>query len=183
MPRGAPTKLTAETSMSIVDSIRSGMYLKHAAMRAGVHPHTVANWMGKGRDAKTGLHRDFFDAVTRARADAIARNVALIQVAARNDWRAAAWWLKTTLPDLFGDHEALRSRADADELVRDAGDRSNDVPVDEVAHAAAVYAVLEQAGMDVRALVAGTLEPEADDDDGVVDEAPPMLEGNGSPPV
>lgn len=169
---GRPTNLTADVSLTIVEAVRSGMYLKHAAMRAGVQPNTVSVWMGKGRRASTGLYHDFVQAVTRARADAVARNVAIIQVAARNDWKAAAWWLARTMPELYGSGAAQLRREEDAELVREAGRAV--VPLNTVAHARSVYAVLEQAGLDVRALAMGSLvEGDEDEDDGdVVDEAP-----------
>jgi len=35
-----------------------------------------------------------------ARAEVIARNVAIIQKAATKNWRAAAWWLERSCPEL-----------------------------------------------------------------------------------
>ena len=46
--------------------------------------------------------REFREAVERARAEAVARNVALVQKAADDSWQAAAWWLERSRPDQYG---------------------------------------------------------------------------------
>lgn len=99
---GRPPKLDARSSLTIIETLRAGAYIDHAAARAGVSRATVYAWLDKGKNQSTGLYRDFLDAVMQARADAVIRNVALIQNAARNDWRAAAWYLERTLPEMYG---------------------------------------------------------------------------------
>jgi hypothetical protein len=45
----------------------------------------------------------FLAAVKKAQADAVAANVQLIQIAAREGtWQAAAWWLERRHPDQYG---------------------------------------------------------------------------------
>lgn len=45
----------------------------------------------------------FWNDIAKARADAIVRNVTLIQKAAQDgSWQAAAWWLERTAPSEYG---------------------------------------------------------------------------------
>ena len=51
---GRPTKLTAETSQTILDVIAAGGTRAVAAQAAGIHPDTIYDWMRRGaEDAKT----------------------------------------------------------------------------------------------------------------------------------
>lgn len=47
------------------------------------------------------------DAVEAAEAEAVARNVAVIQKAAQSQWQAAAWWLERRYPDEWRLRDAL----------------------------------------------------------------------------
>lgn len=95
-------KLNPEVQEIICRAIRSGNYLHTAAEAAGVSRQTVWNWKEKGEKALTGKYRDFFDALKKAEAEAVQRNVALIQIAAETQWTAAAWWLERKHPNDFG---------------------------------------------------------------------------------
>lgn len=98
---GRPTKLTPEVQAAIVTAISVGNYLHHAAMYAGVSYHAVNYWCKRGEKETTGMFRDFLDAVKKAEGDAIARNVAIIQKAAKKSWQAAAWWLERKYSEDF----------------------------------------------------------------------------------
>lgn len=104
---GRPSKLTPERLKRIVDAIRAGNYVETAAEYAGIGKTTFYRWMEQGEKASRGIYRDFRDAVMRARAEAEARNIALIQKAAPDDWRAAAWWLERAFPDRWGSRQKL----------------------------------------------------------------------------
>lgn len=104
---GRPSKLTPERQKRIVDAIRAGNYVETAAEYAGIGKTTFYRWMEQGEQASHGIYREFRDAVMRARAEAEARSVALIQKAAPDDWRAAAWWLERAFPDRWGPRQKL----------------------------------------------------------------------------
>lgn len=118
---GRPTKLTPERMKRIVDAIRAGNYLDTAAEYGGISHQTFYNWMDRGRtekervegDGRTKVREDeaifveFFESVTRARAEAETRNVALIQQASREDWRAAAWFLERSFQERWGKKQQL----------------------------------------------------------------------------
>jgi hypothetical protein len=105
--RGRSTKLTPAVQKVIVDGIAAGVPRKFAAMRAGIDESTFHFWVRKGRRAKRGPHFQFFQSVKKAEADAIARNVALVQKAASKSWQASAWWLERRHPEEFGRKDNL----------------------------------------------------------------------------
>ena len=101
---GRATKLTPEVQKIICDSVAAGVDRKHAALRAGTSARSVRQWLQDARkpDAKPVLIA-FAAAIKKAEADAVARNVALIQKAAQDGtWQAAAWWLERRHPQEYG---------------------------------------------------------------------------------
>lgn len=94
MPGGRPSKLTDERAERILDALRAGNYLETAARYAGVSYDTLNEWRKR--------FPEFSEAVEKARADAEARNVAVLQQAARTKWQAAAWWLERSFPGRWG---------------------------------------------------------------------------------
>lgn len=104
---GRPTKLTTEVQDRIIQALKAGNYIETAAEYAGIGKTTFYRWMEQGEQASQGIYREFRDAVMRARAEAEARSVALIQKAAPDDWRAAAWWLERAFPDRWGPRQKL----------------------------------------------------------------------------
>jgi hypothetical protein len=101
---GRNTKLTPETQKVICDSIAAGIDRKHSALRAGTSARTVRMWLQNARRPRAKAeYVAFAAAMKKAEADAVARNVALIQKAAQDGtWTAAAWWLERRHPDLYG---------------------------------------------------------------------------------
>lgn len=117
---GRPSKFCAEIAVSIVENLRLGNYIEHAAASAGITKSTLYAWMEKGRKEQERIEAgfepneenleflDFSYAVEQARAEAVSRNVSVIQKAAiGGSWQAAAWWLERTQPQLFGRKQHL----------------------------------------------------------------------------
>lgn len=131
---GRIPKLTPDSQKTIVDAVTAGVPQKYAAQRAGITPQTLCNWKAKGRKATSGGYYEFLEALKKAEADALARNVAIIMRAASErtdttvkeffgpdgalvrretsskkvfDWCAAAWWLERQYPEEFGRHAEL----------------------------------------------------------------------------
>src|SRR5262245_30907299 len=100
--RGRKTKLTEATQRVIVEGVAAGVPFKYAAQRAGIDESTLHLWMRKGRRAKKGPHFQLFQSLKKAEADAVARNVAVVQNASTKSWQAAAWWLERRHHKEFG---------------------------------------------------------------------------------
>lgn len=107
MPGGRPSKLTPERQERIVELIRAGNYMEIAAQAAGIDVSTLYRWLQRGEKARSGPYRQFRDAVMRARVEAEARAVVVVQKAALTDWRAASWWLERAFPDRWGRRQKL----------------------------------------------------------------------------
>lgn len=93
--RGRPTKFTQEIADRIVIFVRAGNYIETAAAAAGINKDTLYDWLKKGAAQKSGVLRDFSDAITKALAEAEASDLATIGKAAKDGhWQAAAWRLE-----------------------------------------------------------------------------------------
>ena len=125
-PEKAPTKKTAgrKTALldvtkeqNLLDYIRIGTPVRKAVAASGVAEKTFYNWMSRGLaererqalvpDAKENptevIFLQFLQRVEQARAEAIAKKVAVIAKSGNEgDWRAAAWWLERQVPEDFG---------------------------------------------------------------------------------
>ena len=100
---GRPTKLTPEVQERIVQALRAGNYQETAAAYAGIGESTFYEWMERGRDEPGSVYSEFVEAVTKAKADAEVRDVALIDKAATDgSWQAAAWKLERKFPHRWG---------------------------------------------------------------------------------
>lgn len=119
MPKraGRKSKLLADPEIitKLVNALRAGNYMEHAADYAGVHVSTVYRWLEKGSielerraqgykaDRKLEQLCELCEAVKKARGEAVVRAMALIQNAASSGtWQASAWFLERTQPNFFG---------------------------------------------------------------------------------
>lgn len=112
---GRPTKFNAEIANAIIENLRLGNYTEHAATAAGLAKSTLYSWLERGRKEQESIEAgfepkrveneflEFSNAVEKAKAEAVSRNVAIIQKSAHSGtWQAAAWWLERTQQHLFG---------------------------------------------------------------------------------
>jgi transposase len=90
---GRPTKYTPETAAKIVVGIRAGLTTRDAALVAGVHEDTVANWERR--------YSAFSAQLARAHAERSANWLARIATLAaeQRDWRAYAELLDRCAPE------------------------------------------------------------------------------------
>ena len=100
---GRPTKLTEDTQQTIIGAIQLGMYQEQAALLAGINVGTFYRWMQQGAVDSDGIYFQFREAVEKARAEAEARKLRAIHIAAdTGTWQAAAWWLERSFPKRWG---------------------------------------------------------------------------------
>ena len=98
---GRRTKLTPDTQDNVVKALRAGNSRRDSALYAGISEQTFYSWMSRGREGEA-LYEEFLEAVEKAEAHSVVRNVAIIQRAADETWQAAAWWLERKRPDEWG---------------------------------------------------------------------------------
>lgn len=115
-PLGRPTKLTDEVQKKILDAVRAGIWLDQAAALAGIAASSLFLWVDKGQRALEladleereligveKVYADFSESLKKARAEAEARNITLVQQAASDGtWQAAAWFLERSFPNRWG---------------------------------------------------------------------------------
>jgi transposase-like protein len=117
---GRRTILDEAKQKLIVDALTAGNYIETAAKIAGVAPASIYSWLDKGRtasdliqaghdiDENDRIYMEFAEAVEKARAQAEARNLLLIQQAAQSGtWQAAAWYLERSFPKRWGRKDKL----------------------------------------------------------------------------
>ena len=107
---GRPTKLTEDLKEQLCRLISAGNYINTACQVAGITEQAFHSWIRRGLYEEEGIYHDFARAVERAEAQAKARNVAIIQAAAKDDWRAALTWLERRYPEEWGKHNRFLCR-------------------------------------------------------------------------
>lgn len=115
---GRKSKLTEELIETASKLISAGNYQKHVAQYLNLSEETWYRWLREGERGKSGLKRQFYESIKKAEAEAIARNVALIQKAAQEgNWQAAAWWLERKFPEEWG-RNRLDIHTEGDTIIR-----------------------------------------------------------------
>lgn len=112
-PGGARCKLTPEVVNTVCDRVAEGVPKKYAAQAAGIGESTLYEYL-----ARDG---EFAERMKKAEADAVMRNVRVVQTAAITTWTAAAWWLERRYAKDFGRKDQLAlSEGEAGEAAKEA---------------------------------------------------------------
>ncbi len=139
---GRPTKLTPEAQELIVNAVRAGTYLETAAALAGVCKDTLHEWLKRGANSKSGIHKRFSDSVAQALAESEHDDASVIRKAAAGydvvkqkvvagpdgtvttvekthefSWQAAAWRLERRFPQRWGRRESLELTGDPEKPI------------------------------------------------------------------
>lgn len=106
--RGRPSKRTPGIEAAIAECLRLGMTIPQTCDACGVSQTQFRNWRKH--------YRDFQELVRRAEAEAVKRNLAVIQAAAVSgrSWQAAAWFLERKYPEQWAKTETLSLEARRD---------------------------------------------------------------------
>ena len=100
---GRPTKLTPELSDAICEAIKQGLPDSAAALKAGIHRHTLAEWRERGRGGDPEFS-DFFDSYVCAREERRAHYQTLVDKHAIKDGHVALRALQVLYPEYYGKH-------------------------------------------------------------------------------
>jgi hypothetical protein len=79
-------KYTPELVKQLIKYIEVGNYVKTACEAVGISEETFYSWI---KDKP-----EFSESIKKAEAKALIRNLTIIQVAAKKNWQAAAWFLE-----------------------------------------------------------------------------------------
>jgi hypothetical protein len=106
--------VNTEILEKVSQALRAGNDIDTAAHFAGISVSQMYRWLEVGKfeaervasgqkaDPANAQMLEFWEALRTARAEAIVRNVAYIQTAAKQgSWQAAAWWLERTVPETY----------------------------------------------------------------------------------
>lgn len=103
------SRLTKEKTQELFNALAAGNTQETAAKLCDISESTFYYWKKRGREAKSGIHREFYEAMEKAEALAEARRVQVIQQAMEGkgafknaDWKAAAWYLERRYPEKWG---------------------------------------------------------------------------------
>ena len=97
-------KLNKKLIERAAELISLGNYQRHVAKALGISEDTWYRWLREGKmEKKNSLKRKFYEAIQKAEAEAIIRNLLIIQKEAKNgNWQAAAWFLERKAPEEWG---------------------------------------------------------------------------------
>ena len=109
------SKLTEELIQEAHDLVAEGNYIKDVYPIFGIGEVTWYRWLREGEAAKSGLKRQFWQAIKKAEKEAIIKNVGIIQKAAEEgNWQAAAWWLERKYFQDWGRKDKVDLASDKD---------------------------------------------------------------------
>ncbi|HPZ75026.1 MAG TPA: hypothetical protein PK723_04350 [Candidatus Pacearchaeota archaeon] len=108
-------KLTQELIEEAYKLVSEGNYDKDVYPILGIGEVTWYRWLREGEIAKSGLKRQFWQAIKKAEKEAIIKNVGVIQRSAElGNWQAAAWWLERRYHEDWGRKDKVDLAADKD---------------------------------------------------------------------
>jgi hypothetical protein len=100
---GRPTKLTPEVHTAIVERMRNGSFLEHAARLSGVHPVTVWRWLEQGdEEGAPEPYASFATDFRKAEAEAEENAKEQLRQWGGSEWKASLAFLERRFPDRWG---------------------------------------------------------------------------------
>lgn len=109
----AKLKLNDKLQAGICNDIKAGVPIKHAAIAHGITATTFYDWYNKGKNAKSGKFKEFYNAIEEAKSIAITLRARRIYKAGGDNWQADAWWLERVDPENFGRKDKYEHTVDA----------------------------------------------------------------------
>lgn len=101
-----PTKLTPDVREKLLTAIRAGNYRRPACKFAGITDRVLRMWLERGEKQPGSVYGAFARELHAAEEMAEIRAVGFIAAAARNDWKAAGWYLERKFPKRWGRRDA-----------------------------------------------------------------------------
>ena len=108
----ATLKLTDELCNNICKDIKEGVPIVHASVANGISTSTFYSWYDKGKEAKSGKYKKFYDEINEARSVAVTLRAKRVYKAGETSWQADAWWLERVDPENFGRKDKMEVKSD-----------------------------------------------------------------------
>lgn len=107
MRAGRKTKLSPTVKSRICSVLANGNYIQTACAVARIHVSQFFRWMEKGEHAKSGIYREFYDAVKEA--EQTAELACLAEIRQDESWQSKAWVLERRFPERWGRKDRLEA--------------------------------------------------------------------------
>lgn len=107
-------KLTPQLQEKFCEAISKGHSINGACGYVGIVEQTFYNWYNKGKESKSGKHREFYCAVDKAKEQATHLVEQTIIDAIPTDIKTAQWWLVKRRPNTYADRTYNETKLDAD---------------------------------------------------------------------
>jgi transposase len=111
---GRPTSLTPEVEKAIVLALRAGNYRDTAAQAAGIHRHTLRNWVIRGEQDEEPF-ASFLAALEKAEAAGEKKLLREIRKGV-DGWQSRAWMLERRWPSRWSGRVRLTVSDHVDQL-------------------------------------------------------------------
>ena len=108
----ATLKLTDELCDNICKDIKEGVPIVHASVANGISTSTFYSWYDKGKEAKSGKYKKFYDEINEARSVAVTLRAKRVYKAGETSWQADAWWLERVDPENFARKDKMEVKSD-----------------------------------------------------------------------
>ena len=105
-------KYNSKIVKELIGYIEAGSNVATACKAVGLSRVTFYEWLKD--ETKTNIS---YTIIQKAESRAIARNVAVIQVAAKNNWTASAWFLERKKSEDWGRKDNVKLSGDSDKPV------------------------------------------------------------------
>lgn len=111
-------KLTDKLCDEICNDIKAGVPIKHAVISHGISETTYYRWYDKGKEAKSGKFKNFYDKIQEAKSVAVTLRARRVYKAGETSWQADAWWLERVDPENFGRKDTHKVDMKTDQNVK-----------------------------------------------------------------
>ena len=105
-------KFSEELCKNICDDTKKGVPVKHASISHGIDESTFYVWYNKGKKAKSGKYKKFYEQVNEARSAAVTLRAKRVYKAGETSWQADAWWLERMVPESFARKDKMEVKSD-----------------------------------------------------------------------
>jgi len=103
----AKTKLTEEKIKHAVQLVEKGHMYKDIYGVLGISKTTWNNWLNKGRHAKSGIYRKFYEEIEKADSRGETYLVDKMMEVGKEEWQMYMTILERKYPDRWGKHERM----------------------------------------------------------------------------
>lgn len=103
-------KFSEEIVQKLCEEREKGISIKDCANLCGIDRKTLHRWIDKGKEAKSGRYREFYERFEKANSDF--KKSLVEDIKKDKTWQSSAWLLERTFPEEYGKREKIDMNAD-----------------------------------------------------------------------